>query len=455
MAAAVQKPTPPTMMTPPTTGGSLLQHMRRLLGTIAGALKKKIAPPMDKWWVDIPKAVRQLCKTTKFTRKECNALIRLQVPLVRHLKVLHDRFVSDKDAFALWEANFLVDYYCSSVILLCADDVPLEIKSMEWWSGSTTYDDMKYDPHPGETYQRANHWLLRTTQTAVRTIQTILRTAFGNDSLNWHDVMRHRSVINDVLRALRITVEQNVKYYASGWGAFRLMHMKMPSDKHALPCSCICYALVYTTILRMLEFPSEYLFVTGQAEQTAYKDRKKLTHWVTTCYNPLAEIKGNIGHVDRMLTIYDRQYASSHSFALFTRDIIWYYTHAYPKMQGLWLRDSVLNSLRLRFDAEFDSKRLDLQTPPASRALRRAVETVKEQVTLAVKKIQGTPAAAASDDAAATSAAAKPAVKKPRRRGTPKSHDDCPEDKIINPDTRRCVLVTGKIGRRLLRERQR
>jgi hypothetical protein len=42
---------------------------------------------------------------------------------------------------------------------------------------------------------------------------------------------------------------------------------------------------------------------------------------------------------------------------------------------------------------------------------------------------------------------------KPVYMAAPKTFKSCPPNKIVNPETGRCVLVTGKIGRRILARR--
>ena len=121
-------------------------------------------------------------------------------------------------------------------------------------------------------------------------------------------------------------------------------------------------------MLAALGFPIEYIYVQGQKH--ADVQREKQSHWAMTCVDPLTKSMHNIGHASDMQVVFNKNIKSLKAFAVFTRDIIYYYDwialQFYKGVEERGMKEFILRHLRTEYDFRFgkDHKKLqEIKTP--------------------------------------------------------------------------------------------
>lgn len=122
-------------------------------------------------------------------------------------------------------------------------------------------------------------------------------------------------------------------------------------------------------VLCKLGFPREHLFTHKQADVNAFQRRKKLTHWAVTCKHPFMDVLESYHkyNTPSLKSLGDVDMVSINGFALYTRDIVFYYLMALRKYTNVGMsgptkveRQEVLANLQKVYEKEFGH---DLRTP--------------------------------------------------------------------------------------------
>ena len=316
-----------------------------------------------------------LCKETS-SDKMIKRLQSLNKHVIAYLRILHDDWIKSQNGiWSLIEANYFIDYYCTSIARMCMKEDEWKKTKISWASDTITYDKFKgfVSYQDGLTATKklltdiVNETLYLCKIHLPLTMQKSIQKT-GNVIENWPEFLKYVP-INTILRYIQNTMNTHVSYYASGWGMYRLINMYLLKGEEQMvqkPCSCICVSLIYISVMGILGFPKKFLYTHTQANKNSYNYRKKLTHWSVACENPFTGIKSKINNVmtSDVISIEDKNMGTTEGFALYTRDVIFYYsqlaTKTFAKGPLPYPRKEIFYNLRDMFDAEFG---LHLKTP--------------------------------------------------------------------------------------------
>lgn len=288
----------------------------------------------------------------------------------------HDRWVAGKDMYALMKANYLIDFYCSNLVSTCDDNDP-DHNILSWISEAKTYDQMIGDISYRDGLKKVSKFVGDLVSTIAKRIERYAKVSTGEKLVtykgkkpifDWKTMVEVMDT-SALIKLINDEIKSAQEYYASGWGMYRLINMKIfTEDKKEInrkPCSCICNSLLAITILCALGFPREHVYVQGQKIKAI--TRKKQTHWAMACQNPVKTAFHNIGNDPDMKTVFQRKADSSQAFAAFTRDIIHFYdrvalVHYKPQKSYRYDKEFILNNLRNMYDRKFEHIIGDIKT---------------------------------------------------------------------------------------------
>jgi hypothetical protein len=298
------------------------------------------------------------CSNVMANPESLNALV------IRKIRTLHDQWVQGKNMYALLEANYLIDYYCSHVLILCESSNPLEDRKIIWQGNTITYDQFKHMPKYEEGFQKVKQFINSLVFTVLDDLR-LIGVVSKSHLLDWKKVVKTVHVAK-ILKSIKTTVKGFHKYYASGWGMYRLLNMKTFLDKAEVvehPCSCICVSLLYITILCQMGFPREHIFTHGQTVDAKLK--RKLTHWAISCRDILGTALHKLNNREKLITVFDKEIATSEGFTLYTRDIIEFYMMALKRyrVKHQDKRRLILQKLKALYDKEFSDIYDLIKTP--------------------------------------------------------------------------------------------
>jgi hypothetical protein len=277
------------------------------------------------------------------------------------LEMLHDKWVSGEDDFALLHANYLVDYYCTKVIELCEPDklvktvndlknVVLDSRALKYGrekpsSVVVSYDFFKKHVDYSTGLQLMVDTFIRMKDNVLSILQPHTREMVQKQK--WDQVSP--TELFDAIYTVERTLSE---YHASGWGMYRLLYMNTFKGKNLVPnkgaCSCICNSLLRSMMLILLGYPRGKVFTKLEASRDYLKYRKKQTHWAMTCEDVRLKVKRNWGGIDEYDDIGRYKLASSHAFIAYTRDIIYYYLEALMTYQVTMRHNKRYTILMLR-----------------------------------------------------------------------------------------------------------
>jgi hypothetical protein len=329
--------------------------------------------------------IDDLCEALKPTASHHNSVVPLNgwnPHVLGCLAKLHEEWQTGTNPFALIEASYLVDYYCSQVVIFgdpfeksvkTAADLPaaadLERRRMRWANGMYTYEFFK--SHPADYVKglkRVKEIIADMVVDVKRSVPAPLREAM--ESGRWHMIN-----VSTLFSHIQTAMTQRVHYYASVWGMYRLINMHAVDPKKKtlgdkLPCSCICKSLLFSSILLFLGYPREKVYTLLQVDKEMWKQRKKPSHWAVavSCENLASKMKKQWNAVAKLQDLGEIGVGSSQAFVSFTRDIIYYYKVAlshYKELPWAPQKYHVLSRLIRTLDKYFLKKHnLALATKP-------------------------------------------------------------------------------------------
>jgi hypothetical protein len=326
---------------------------------------------------NIEKIIQDLVKTCR-TNPTFSKYVKINIKIIKFMKRMHDSWVSGKDDHALLKANYLMDYYCSTIVRMCDRCLTPKDCKMVWATGEVTYDvfnkeHIAYSEGIKQSIDLVNGIATDVLNWAILKSMALVNIVKKGKVDDW-EMFLNKITLRELLNRIQLGIDSIEKYDAAGWGMYRLMNKTVLQDgSETTPltdkksCSCICKSLLYILVLKSLGYPNEFLFTHPQANSEFYNNKRmKLTHWSVACKHPYAniiELKNNIKNV---LSLENKNISSTKGFALYTRDIIWYYLLANKwykkeKIVSQNVRALVLDNLISEYDNAFPN--VNLKTP--------------------------------------------------------------------------------------------
>ena len=299
---------------------------------------------------------------------------------IQTLAYLLDEWTSGTNIFALVEANYLIDYYCTQIVHYCEKELrESKVNPFDTFSKFRDFDHIVSSEFYSINY---NDGLLQVQEKIFEIVRAVcdhfgfpLRK--GIIPVNWEELLQ-RFDLKYILDQIYLIFKRFTEYIANAFGLYAFIALKPvqttiyqinEADKLS-PVNCITTSLLLETILMLLNFPRQFIFSVGQ-RHTRSQDRTKQSHWTTTCLHPFANVLANSGNFHpSMQTIYYRKIDSAESFATYTRDIIFYYKNFLQrretKKSDHILRIALLENLIKTFDYYFPEVFKIVQSPPTS-----------------------------------------------------------------------------------------
>lgn len=264
--------------------------------------------------------------------------------LVDKLRKLHATWMEKGDIFALLEANYLVDFYCSHITNFCDANNKYNAVSTDpaahhkatrrfsWEGGIETYDVFREYKTYADGFLAVKGFMLQLRKDFMKelvalapdqVIQHVSNTAYHVE-LDWEAMLKRYPLQQYVDAASRV-INARTTYYAAGWGVYRLVNLNNYQDK--LPASCIVNSLMLLSLLYMTGFPPQHIASYYQIPKNTKS--KQYTHWASACVNPFSRgAKSNVGKfgvISTMDTTSMMSFWSTGAFTSFTHDIIRYF----------------------------------------------------------------------------------------------------------------------------------
>ena len=305
-----------------------------------------------------------------FSKDVKSHMLELNSKVLDHIVILHDKWVKGADVYALMEANYLIDFYCTHVVFACQSSDTKKTRIL-WEENMITYDQLIKNLKYSEGLEKAKDLMKSFVKDIANDIKKYLSTAMNKKNVpfqkhggiitfDWYKVIQVMNT-QTLTQFIRQRLEYIQHYYASGWGMYRLINMKYfaAGERYingVRPCSCICNSLMSITVLAALGFPREHIYVEGQ--KPPHTSRDKQTHWAMACVDPLTKSLNNIGHHDQLHVVFNKKVETSKAFAVYTRDIIHFYdrialTH-YESVENALGKKIILSHLREQYDVRFN-----------------------------------------------------------------------------------------------------
>lgn len=308
--------------------------------------------------------------------------IALNAKVMDALSRLHDDWVERGDIFALLEANYLVDYYCTFVANACDGEIAYDRKNdamdkhvksiairrrLHWKVKDDTHDVFRRRMTYWNGFEKIRKHIFALRNEVAESLKagirgtgwrtrTILKVADGVD-------------IDELLRCVKRAIDADATYFASGWGMYRFANLNNYTEKKK-PCSCICRSLLILSLLYMCGVPSERLFAHFQKREG--KKTRRFTHWAVSCEDTAALVKKYANRLKHLVSAEERRFNTSEAFAAFTRDIVFYYLRAvkefdYSSQDDRLARKRALTAFKREYDERYDAIADAVRTPSASR----------------------------------------------------------------------------------------
>lgn len=305
------------------------------------------------------------------------ALAELGKRVVDALTRLHDAWVERGDVFALLEANYLVDYYCTYVANACDGEIAYDRaasmskdvqaiavrRKLHWRVKEDTHDVFR---------RRMSYWNgFEKIRARIFALRNAALEDLGARGLGrgWRTraVVEARASVEDLISAVKRAIDAESQYFASGWGMYRFENLNNYAARR--PCSCICRSLLILSLLYMCGVPRERLFAHFQKPEG--KKTRRFTHWAVACEDTAALVKKYANRLKHLVSAEDRRFNTSEGFAAFTRDIVFYYLRAvrefeYSSAEDKKARRRALMVFKREYDSRYDSIADAIRTPQAS-----------------------------------------------------------------------------------------
>ena len=309
--------------------------------------------------------------------------------IMHKVKSLHNAWIRRGNVFALLEANYLIDFYCTHVINYCDSSNQFnpyktilphqQMSRAKVWDGNhPTYDVFKQFLTYTTGWENVKTFVMQMRKAFLRNLVALAPdqvSPYIDDKrtiipLDWR-VMLSRYSLKEYGIVAYNTLKEFTTYNASGWGLYRLVNLNNFEDKQ--PSSCITNSLLLLTMFFITGFPQKELFAYFQVPDFA---SKKYSHWATMCRNPFSSTPQQM-EIDTISTLHEkevRMFWSSEAFASYTRDIVRYYMNATTSFNyshnsiPAHVRQTVLKDLVTKYDAAFAHIKHKIKTPPSSRS---------------------------------------------------------------------------------------
>ena len=272
--------------------------------------------------------------------------------VISRLKELHDQWINNKNKYALFEANYLVDYYCSLTVVIGDVTKPYikNPKSTDMavrefpWAGADKKGTMS---HPeilmkNLSYSKGFKLAKGKMEDYVQKVEYELKLLGVSRS--------KREFPSYALAAIKKVRGKEEVYYPGSHGMYRLINMHYIQNKKVVvsnvnPCNCICYSLRTLMALYLVGIPKKRLYLHPQK----VSGHARITHWAVTCDNM------NMYTIPTLDSLPKPTFSSSDAFMYFTRNIITYYITATKtfKLSQSAERTATLRSFFILFDQEF------------------------------------------------------------------------------------------------------
>ena len=282
--------------------------------------------------------------------------------VIEKLHILYDDWSSGRNFFALIEANYLIDYYCTQVLYY---ENTSEIRKLKWFGLPDTLDEFKHIDYQDGLTQVKRFILGICDSVFYKLYKYHTQNENGFFPINWDGLLASIR-LEEILLLIDQEVEMLMEYSANAYGFYRVFALTNQNQSGKLPYNCTIKALLCQSVLMFLGFPRDMIFSVGQ-RQRGYKARKKQSHWAMTCKNPFSSVienmkKFNIGiGGDGLMSIYSHSFQSVESFATYTRDIIFYYIRQAGEMDysgNTVTRYNYFEDLVKEFDRQFPSEKI-------------------------------------------------------------------------------------------------
>ena len=326
----------------------------------------------DSAWFNLDKVLTDFFDDGKGQNKKFpdkSILVKMNEFVMTKIKLLHEDWVGSKNnPYALFEANYLIDYYCSLLIVF-GDTInmyasnptedEMNARKFNWEGAVHTYEILKEKLSYSQGYIRARDKLHVYRDKVLDYInKNIPGAVTSKQKVDWN----HPKITDKyVLTVLKLMKNYEETYYASANGMYRLINLhlfkgeKIIHNTHTGPCNCICYSLRTLMVLYLMGYPRDRLYVLPQKDEK-HGPKKKVTHWAVRCGNMKVFDHHNFNNLP------NPSFDSSDAFNYFTRNIIDYYMIAVSQYKLNYKKERMyaLRKLKGSFDKEFDHT---LKTP--------------------------------------------------------------------------------------------
>ena len=274
---------------------------------------------------------------------DINDLYQMNITVIKYLKVLHEQWVNDDSyPFSLFEANYLIDYYCSHIMQLgekqdmfvenpSDDDIKNRTLYYVWRNGWKSYDIFKkqLSYKTGLILARSKIMEFKKDILQLISVDNSLKAFVVADGKDFNHIDLSKLTAPYVQYLIEFVISNlstRYKYYASGYGMYRLinMHNLDIDSRNDLPCNCICISFISLMILYLLGYPKEKLFINPQ-KGYSNTSPQHLTHWAMSCENIHDQLLKPYLNVPEMVSKRQINIMTSEGFSLYTRNIIKFY----------------------------------------------------------------------------------------------------------------------------------
>lgn len=314
----------------------------------------------------IDDAINNMC----MIMKSQSSFEKVNTAISQRMKSLHDKWVVNGDIFALLEANYIVDFYCSHIVNYCDSNARYDRRRKSpsglhkstrgfQWEQTTTYDVFKQHMSYADGFRDVKRLMLKLRKEFMKKASGLApdqvtpktsHTAYHVE-LDWRTMLQ-RYPLKDYVALADKTIDEMTTYNASGWGMYRLVNLNNNNDK--LPASCITKSLMLLSILYMTGFPRDSISTYYQIPKNA--TYKKYTHWASLCHNPFDtnadSVPIDVVPTMRPAAIY--KFWSTRAFSSFTREIVRYYKMAVDRF--VYAPGAIDETTRLSMLADLKAK---------------------------------------------------------------------------------------------------
>jgi hypothetical protein len=294
---------------------------------------------------DMSKTIEQLAET--MTKKVCE---------------LADAWKAGSDPYALFKANFTVDFYCSHLLAICnpvfskyyePDESGLLVQGSptlkQFWASSRSHSNTAHDSHivwKEGALEKSYEEALKTSLDAFEVIRNdTIKNVFGEKKISSVKVLLSKifrksdkpnisknkktwfkMTPQQIVTGVESALTKSTKYYRGGWGMFQLAHMVNFMEHTRVkecPCSCICRSLLFLSVLATCGYPAKDLWITMQSFS---ETNTRGTHWAARCENPRTMIYGDYNLIKKnsAKTTYYRANTAK-AMQKFTSNVLFYY----------------------------------------------------------------------------------------------------------------------------------